>query len=137
MIDIRNKFQEAVAKAFEEKKRKMEEEADAKTAKNRAKRLKKKGRSKAKGQDAGGQKDEDEEDNGASFTKASNDAPLKKRRLVNGSELVFRKPGEEDEGDGDGDEEVGPQPIFEQDEASTTESLLPIAESKIVIHEED
>ncbi|KLO11759.1 DUF1168-domain-containing protein [Schizopora paradoxa] len=127
---------EAVANAFEEKKRKMEEEADAKTAKNRAKRLKKKERSKAKGQDAGGQK-EDEEDNGASFTKASNDAPLKKRRLVNGSELVFRKPGEEDEGDGDGDGEVGPQPIVEQDEASTADSLLPIAESKIVIHEED
>ncbi len=85
---------------FDEKKRKMEEDADSKTAKNRAKRLKKKERSKTKGNGSEGQK----EGAGAPTAKPSNDAPLKKRRLVNGSELVFRKPGEEDEEDGDGDE---------------------------------
>jgi hypothetical protein len=35
-------------------------------------------------------------------------APIKKRRLVNGQELVFRKPGEESDGE-DEEEEVGPQ----------------------------
>jgi len=125
---------EALAMEFDEKKRKMEEDADSKTAKNRAKRLKKKERSKTKGNGSEGQK----EGAGAPTAKPSNDAPLKKRRLVNGSELVFRKPGEEDEEDGDGDE-VGPQPMIEQpsDEAVAADAQLALAESNMVIHDDD
>lgn len=72
----------------------MEEVAKAKTAKNRAKRQKKKERSKGKhpeNDDAGAAGDGGQRQN--------NDLPIKKRRLVNGQEMVFRKPGEGSEGD--------------------------------------
>jgi hypothetical protein len=68
--------------------------ADAKTAKNRAKRQKKKERSKTKGEE----KDDDDEGVPSPSTAAEGNAmtaPLKKRRLVNGKELVFRRPGED------------------------------------------
>jgi len=115
----------------------LEEDADAKTAKNRAKRLKKKERSKTKGNGSGGQK-EDQDDTGAPTDKPSNDAPLKKRRLVNGSELVFRKPGEEEDGDGD-EEDGGPLPMIVRpsDEGVAADAQLPVAESNMVIHDDD
>ncbi|KAJ7924868.1 DUF1168-domain-containing protein [Mycena leptocephala] len=81
--------------AFERKRREAEELAESKTAKNRAKRQKKKERSKTKGSAP---------ENG----QGDGGAPIKKRRLVNGQELVFRKPGEESDGE-DEEEEVGPQ----------------------------
>ena len=37
------------------------------------------------------------------------DAPFKKRRLVSGKEMVFRRPGEEDSDEEDEDD-VGPMP---------------------------
>lgn len=60
--------------------------------------------------------------------------PLKKRRLVNGKELVFRRPGE---GSDDEDEDVGPLP---QDAYDTTPDAPPVAivdARKITIIEED
>lgn len=64
----------------------MEETADAKTAKNRAKRQKKKERSKGKSDDSEVTRDGSQRSNA--------DLPMKKRRLVNEEELVFKKPGE-------------------------------------------
>lgn len=65
---------------------------------------------------------------------ASEEQVPKKRRMVNGKELVFRKPGEES--DGESDEDPGPQPgraITSQELAPT----VPIAETPtIVIHED-
>lgn len=90
--------QEADEAAFERKRREAEDLAESKTAKNRAKRQKKKERSKTKGSAP-----ENGKGDGGGL-----DAPIKKRRLVNGQELVFRKPGEESDGE-DEDEEVGPQ----------------------------
>jgi len=84
---------------FERKRRTMEETADAKTAKNRAKRQKKKER--LKGKNAGNDDGEVTRDGGQ---RPNADLPIKKRRLVNGKELVFKKPGEgsdNDESDGE------------------------------------
>jgi len=121
--------------AFEAKKRQWEEEAEAKTAKNRAKRQKKKEKSKGKGSD------KHEGSAGKQASATSGDAPLKKRRLVNGQELVFRRPGEESDGE-DGDDEPGPTPLVsEQSISKPTDYHHPeapvIEASRITIHEED
>ncbi|KAI0288540.1 hypothetical protein BC826DRAFT_1098742 [Russula brevipes] len=124
--------QEAVSREFEERKRQREEEAEAKTAKNRAKRQKKKERAKGAKPAEGGK-----------VAGTNEEQVLKKRRVVNGKELVFRKPGEESDEDGDkddgSDQEPGPRPIsttVEQELASPPS--VPIAETPtIMIHEDD
>lgn len=68
--------------------------------------------------------------------------PLKKRRLVDGNEFVFKKPGE-----GSGDEQDGDLQFYEASEEQAshnvlsipqTPTLLPVAEQvKITIHEDD
>lgn len=119
-------LQEVEEAAFERKRREAEELAESKTAKNRAKRQKKKERSKTKGSAPEGQ------GGGAS------DAPIKKRRLVNGQELVFRKPGEES--DSDNEETVGPQvvPLVDTTESETPAETPQILDApRITIHEDD
>ncbi|KAI9507440.1 DUF1168-domain-containing protein [Russula earlei] len=122
---------ESVARGFEERKRQREEEAETKTAKNRAKRQKKKDRAKGakpmEGQVAG----------------ASKEQSPKKRRVVNGKELVFRKPGEESDGEGEeedsGDVELRPlpEPAMAEQEPTTTPSR-PITETPtIIVHDDD
>ncbi|KAG6861086.1 hypothetical protein C0995_004023 [Termitomyces sp. Mi166 len=74
---------------FERKRREADEAAEAKTAKNRAKRQKKKDRAKAKGTGTQGDTELPQEQN------AQVTVPIKKRRLVNGKEIIFRQPGEE------------------------------------------
>lgn len=111
----------------------------AKTSKNRAKRLKKKERIKSKGK-------EGEQDPKTSATKPTG-TPIKKRRLVNGAEIVFKMPGhgsDSDEEDRDAgahsEAEVGPVdgPIqASDDEADTPVSSLPIIERKITIIDSD
>ena len=112
---------------FEERKRQRQEEADAKTAKNRAKRQKKKERAKGVKPVEGGRK----------ATGTSEEQSLKKRRVVNGKELVFRKPGEESDEESDEDD-PGPQAgraTAAQEPASPPG--VPIAETPtIVIHED-
>ena len=136
--------QELVSREFEERKRQREEEAEAKTAKNRAKRQKKKERAKgakaAEGE-AGGA-------GGGQAAGASEEQALKKRRVVNGKEVLFRKPGEDSDGEGsdeedagrDGDgEEPGPRlaPATTEQELAPL-STAPIADTpSIVIHEDD
>lgn len=122
--------QEALTAEFERKRKEAEETAEAKTAKNRAKRQKKKGRAKQKSE-------ETNKSEGALGGSETSDLPFKKRRLVNGKELVFRKPGEEscDESDD------GLHPLSEeQDPQAPPESLTPLPlaqEAKITIHEDD
>ncbi|KAJ6586977.1 DUF1168-domain-containing protein [Mycena vulgaris] len=117
---------EAEEAAFERKRREAEELAESKTAKNRAKRQKKKERSKTKSSTT-------EHGQGT-----SENAPIKKRRLVNGQELVFRKPG--DDSDGEDEDAVGPPSIAG---SSMVEPEIPIEmprildESRIAIHEDD
>ena len=101
---------------FEQKKREWEDQAEAKTAKNRAKRQKKKERSKGKGnkdKDGGGSGDE-----GRTLDTPSS-APLKKRRLVNGKELVFKRPGEDSDDEGaypdNGSTDIGPAVPLQQE----------------------
>ncbi|KAJ6499946.1 DUF1168-domain-containing protein [Mycena vitilis] len=113
--------------AFERKRREAEDLAESKTAKNRAKRQKKKERSKTKGSAA----DNGQGDGGA------RDAPIKKRRLVNGQELVFRKPGEESDSD---EEAGGPQValVDSSTEVETPASAPQILDMpRITIHEDD
>jgi hypothetical protein len=71
---------------------------------------------------------------------------LKKRRLVNGKELVFRKPGEEsDEDGGENENENGPEasacegPPADSDEPAPqpAEALRIATEQNITIHEDD
>ncbi|EKM54389.1 uncharacterized protein PHACADRAFT_97651 [Phanerochaete carnosa HHB-10118-sp] len=122
---------EAEQAEFEMKRREWEQQAEAKTAKNRAKRQKKKERAKVKGVD-------NDTAGRAEANASTSAAPLKKRRLVNGQELVFRRPGEES--DDDDDDDVGPQPsVSQHNEAAPGQPpTVPVAEAqRIVIHEED
>lgn len=122
--------QETEEAEFERKRRLAEELAEAKTAKNRAKRQKKKERAKVTGSESG------------QTTADGKEAPIKKRRLVNGKELVFRKPGE-DSGDEDSEDEAGPKPVIEvrttadgnSDGPSETPRVLDTP--RITIHEDD
>ncbi|PIL36078.1 hypothetical protein GSI_01738 [Ganoderma sinense ZZ0214-1] len=111
---------------FEKKKREWEDAAEAKTAKNRAKRQKKKERAKGKGAENGGVKDS-AAGAGSGTSGDQPSAPLKKRRLVSGKELVFRRPGEEGSDEEDEDD-VGPMPA-----ASTFASADPDAASLPVV----
>ncbi|KAG8213871.1 hypothetical protein J3R82DRAFT_10615 [Butyriboletus roseoflavus] len=124
---------------FERRRKEAEDLAKAKTAKNRAKRQKKKGRAKTKSSDKPGPGE------GQSGT---SDVPLKKRRLVNGKELVFRKPGEESDEDEDEDEdEDGPETSAREEPRAPADSDEPdpqpaetpciATEQKIIIHEDD
>ncbi|KXN92457.1 hypothetical protein AN958_08016 [Leucoagaricus sp. SymC.cos] len=127
---------EALAVEFERKRKEVEEAAEARTAKNRAKRQKKKERAK---QNQGKSEDIKRTEGATERTSSEGpEAPLKKRRLINGKELVFKKPGEES-----GDEsDVGPkfyEPTKEREPHDDPESPapLPVAEeAKIFIHED-
>ncbi|KIJ49646.1 hypothetical protein M422DRAFT_59331 [Sphaerobolus stellatus SS14] len=122
---------------FERKRREREEEAEMKTSKNRAKRLKKKERAKGKGKDH----EESVLDSVSATNMKDDTAPLKKRRLVNGTELVFRLKGE----GSDEEEDVGPQlPDQQTDEENVNEGKeeeripsIPVVEHKITIIDSD
>ena len=106
-----------------------------KTAKNRAKRQKKKARATGKGAEKEGR-------DGAGAAGDAPDVPLKKRRLISGKELVFRRPGEESDGEGDEDEDVGPAPAESttdsRDDPAPDAAPLPIVDApRITIIEED
>ena len=66
------------------------------------------------------------------------DAPFKKRRLVSGKELVFRRPGEDDS-DEEGDEDVGPMPSLPTStDLVTNAAPVPVIDApRITIHEDD
>ncbi|EIN11318.1 DUF1168-domain-containing protein [Punctularia strigosozonata HHB-11173 SS5] len=123
---------ETLEAEFERKKREREEAAAAKTNKNRAKRQKKKERTKV-----GKEKDASTDGH------AGDGVPLKKRRLVNGAEVTFKRPGEESDDEDEG--ASGPQPADgrqdEGDEETRTvehTGTTPLAEThQIVIHEDD
>ena len=118
-------LQEADQQEYEQRKQEREQVLEAKTAKNRAKRQKKKEKAKAAANEtprADGKED---------------DGPVKKRRLVNGKELVFKK---RDDRESD-DEEIGPLPgegtsmTNEEDDPSM---LMPAPDvAKITVHEDD
>ncbi|CCM03587.1 uncharacterized protein FIBRA_05724 [Fibroporia radiculosa] len=118
---------------FERKRKEWEDQAEAKTAKNRAKRQKKKGRSK-------GNTTEKESTSGAGASADVPDVPLKKRRLVSGKELIFRKPG--DESDEGSEDDIGPAPPVpagpdHDDTPTDTPPVGVIDAPRITIHEED
>lgn len=125
--------------ALESKKREWEEQAEAKSSKNRAKRQKKKERAKAKG----AEKPREGSSTGKKAGGAAEDAPLKKRRLVNGQEMTFRRPGvgsDEEGEDDDDDNGVGPSPLPSnaehlQDHPGVSPAL--VVEDRIRIHEDD
>jgi len=119
---------ETETEEFERKRKEREEHADAKTSKNRAKRMKKKER-QMKGKD---KESEASQDGPAS---AGGDGPIKKRRLVNGSELVFRAPGEES----DEDERDLEEAIVKEPEVSTLpqEAIAPAVPPKVTIYDSD
>ncbi|EAU91800.1 hypothetical protein CC1G_04568 [Coprinopsis cinerea okayama7 len=125
---------EAIAAEFERKRKEAEEAANAKTAKNRAKRQKKKERAKGaanKEKEASGSGDE------AKAVDDGSSAPLKKRRLVNGKELVFKRPGEESGSEDEG-EEVGPQAPPQPQVQEPEPAPIPIVETpRITIIEDD
>lgn len=79
--------------------------------------MKKKGHAKGSGKDG-----EAQPTSGASASAGGgNEPPLKKKRLVNGAVVTFRKPGDAGGEDSDGDEDdVGP--------TAATESIAPLAE---------
>ncbi|TDL24305.1 DUF1168-domain-containing protein [Rickenella mellea] len=130
--------EETATKEFEEKKRKWEEESEARTAKNRAKRLKKKEKEKGKGKEkADGSNGNAPNDSTAPSSNAT-ETPLKKRRLVNGAKIVFRKPGEDGESDAEEGESAA-NPAADVPESMVLPAPdLPVAETaKIIIHEDD
>ncbi|KAG2059185.1 DUF1168-domain-containing protein [Suillus hirtellus] len=114
---------------FEKKRKEAEDIAETKTAKNRAKRQKKKDRAKVKPSEKGDGKD------------GTQEAPLKKRRLVNGKELVFRKPGEESDeeevDDAEGHDRLGLANDLETEQIPTEEAPRIAQEQRIIFHEDD
>ncbi|KAK0240391.1 DUF1168-domain-containing protein [Armillaria nabsnona] len=115
---------------FERRKREAAAVTEAKTAKNRAKRQKKKERSKA-------HDTQTTETLGRGGDDAAPDVPIKKRRLVNGKELVFRRPGDDSDQE---DEKTEPVPErAPQEVPQDIPSNLPqvLNEPKITIHEDD
>ncbi|KAF9647822.1 DUF1168-domain-containing protein [Thelephora ganbajun] len=107
---------EADQREFEQRKQEREQVLDAKTAKNRAKRQKKKEKTKAASKETpktGGQED---------------DGPIKKRRLVNGKELVFKK---RDDG------ETPDEQLSATDQEDGSPTVMPASDvAKIVVHED-
>ncbi|KAF5354658.1 hypothetical protein D9756_005331 [Leucocoprinus leucothites] len=129
---------EALTAEFERKRKEAEEATNAKTAKNRAKRQKKKERAKQ----GRGKSEEASRTDGAPGTSEAPDAPFKKRRLINGKELVFKRPGDESGSESD----EGPQSHEAQKDSEPQIGLnipqvptpLPVTEQvKITIHEDD
>lgn len=124
--------QETEEADFERKRREAEEITNAKTAKNRAKRQKKKEKVKMKGN---GQ-DNDSSRPGAEQT--NTDLPLKKRRLVNGMELVFRRPGDSSDEDLDTEEHTGqPDSSLRQSSPTSLDAPAVLETSRITIQEDD
>jgi hypothetical protein len=125
-------LQEIIDAEFERKRQEAEELASAKTSKNRVKRQKKKERSKIKGE--GGSESRATEGDGS-----RTDAPLKKRRLVNGKELIFRQPGvESDEEEGDRAEQPSPSEASMLPTSNGNDTIPQIVElPKITFHEDD
>ena len=124
--------QETEEAEFERKRREAEEIANAKTAKNRVKRQKKKEMIKMKGN---GQNNESSR---ADAEHTSTDLPLKKRRLVNGKELIFRRPG--DSSDEEPEEAAGqPDSSLRQRSPTLVSKDTPavLETSKITIQEDD
>ncbi|OCH88865.1 DUF1168-domain-containing protein [Obba rivulosa] len=128
--------QETEIQEFERKKREREQQAEAKTAKNRAKRQKKKERGRGKEDD----RDKEADGDGAPQRSDTPDVPLKKRRLVSGTALVFRRPGEESDGDEE-EEELGLAPLESNDNAEPVPAEHPavpiVNAARIIIHEDD
>lgn len=127
--------QETITAEFERKRKEAEDAAEAKTAKNRAKRQKKKGKAKAKGNNKDKDAGSGDEGKGAANTESS--APLKKRRLVNGQELVFKRPGEESGDEDDDDAAIGPQEPQQSNIPEPEPVPAAIVENKITIIEDD
>ena len=132
-----NKMQESFTAEFERKRKEAQDAAEAKTAKNRERRQKKKERAK-QGQ---GKSEEARRIDGTSGTSAAG-TPLKKRRLVSGKELVFRKPGEESGDEKDEDpqfhEVSEEQASHNVPDITQTPTSVPVAEQvRITIHEDD
>ena len=130
-------MQESLTAEFERKRKEAQDAAEAKTAKNREKRHKKKERAK-QGQD---KSEEARRIDGASGTSATG-VSLKKRRLVSGKELVFRKPGEESDDEKDEDSQF--HEVSEEQASHNvldipqTPASVPVAEQvRIAIHEDD
>jgi hypothetical protein len=116
---------------FEQKKREADGLAESKTARNRAKRQKKKNRSRTKGST-----NED--------VASGTSSPMKKRRLVNGKELVFKAPGDNSDGNDDDDDTFDRPEIpdteataDQSDEAENPGSIQVASTSTVVIHEDD
>jgi len=67
----------------------------------------------------------------------TNDGPIKKRRLVNGKELVFKKRDDRESED----EEIGPAPPGQEPSATNEEDGPPAVPAsdvaKITVHEDD
>ncbi|KAG8967216.1 hypothetical protein FRC03_010460 [Tulasnella sp. 419] len=132
MMDETTK-KEAEAAEFEQRRREREAAADAKTAKNRAKRQKKKNRAMVKG---AGKDESTARDAGAGSSKANGNVPIKKRRLADGKEMVFRRPGDHSESDEDEDDDRGNEDVGPQAEEATHYASV-VEEPKILIHDDD
>lgn len=128
-------LQERVTAEFEQKRSEAEAAAEAKTAKNRAKRQKKKQGKARGGQDTA--ETSRSTDLSSRGTGGESSAPLKKRRLINGKELLFKAPGEES----DAEDDQEPGPVQEQVSGDESQELqqIPVAAaevSRVIIHDD-
>ena len=86
-----------------------------------------------------GNEDNDSSRPGTEHT--STDLPLKKRRLVNGKELVFRRPGDSSDEDSDANEAATGQPDGSLRPSSpalvSKDAPVVLETSRITIHEDD
>jgi hypothetical protein len=117
---------------FERKRKEAEEAAEAKTAKNRSKRQKKKERAKNKDSS----RETATESAGAEETEERVTAPFKKRRLVNGETLTFRRPGDESEDEGVVDEPLPPLSVRASEVNEVAESQRAAELPTVTIHDD-
>jgi hypothetical protein len=120
--------QERIESEFERKKREREEQAEAKTSKNRNKRMKKKARV--------GEKEKTKTDGTSG---GGGEGMSKKRRLVNGKELVFkRRDGSESEEDEDIVQQAADRNDVEQVPGAPagTRDLKEAETARIVLHDD-
>ncbi|KAF5393317.1 hypothetical protein D9757_000642 [Collybiopsis confluens] len=114
---------------FKKKREEIEAVAEAKTAKNRAKRQKKKEKARTATM-------KESAEGSSSAHGEGGHVPLKKRRLVNGRELVFKKQGENEE-EASAEEEKEEEIAGVEEAQVTIQTLIPVAPPKMTIHEDN
>ncbi|KAG7098631.1 hypothetical protein E1B28_000549 [Marasmius oreades] len=124
---------EIEAAEFERRRKEAEAIAEAKTAKNRAKRQKKKERLKTTKSS-----ESKAAEGGRAVDGPGSEVPFKKRRLINGRELVFKRHDGEDESEDDDEPQAERASLADAGDALSAHEpqATAVESSRVVIHDD-